>query len=77
MLLHVHTPLLKLAAKKIFGLQPRDEAAMLVVVYNCGQYDRIFFSTNYHENGVKFQRRTMLLFLTTNMAAVTSRANQQ
>ena len=43
MLLHVHTPLLILAAKKIFGLQPRDEAAMLVVVYNCGQYNRIFF----------------------------------
>ena len=86
MLLHVHTPLLILTAKKIFGLQPRDEAAMLVVVYNCGQYNKsiiavntieFFFSKNYHENGVKFQRRTMLLFLTTNMAAVTSRANQQ
>ena len=43
MLLHVHTPLLILAAKKIFGLQPRDEAAMLVVAYNCRQYNRIFF----------------------------------
>ena len=65
MLLHVHTPLLRLAAKKIFGLQTRDEAAMLVVVYNwgnteyvynCGQYNRIFFSKNYHENGVKFPK---------------------
>lgn len=42
MLLHVHTPLL--VPKNIFGLQPRDETAMLVVVYNCGQYKIIFFS---------------------------------
>ena len=75
MLLLVHTPLL--VAKKIFGLQPRDEVAMLVVVYNCGQYNRIFFSKNFHEKGFSSQRRKMLLFLTTNMAAVMSRANPQ
>ena len=46
MLLHVHTPLLILAAKKIFGLQPRDEAAMLVVVYNYGQYNKSIIAVN-------------------------------
>ena len=25
-------------------------------VYNCRQYNRIFFSKNYHENGVKFSK---------------------
>ena len=70
MLLHVHTPLL--AAKKILGLQPRDKAAMLVV--NTIEF---FFRSIFMKMGFSSQRRKMRLFLITNMAAVTSRANQQ
>ena len=39
-----------------------------------GQYNRIFSRRIYIETGFSSQRREMLLFLTTNMAAVTSRA---
>ena len=54
----------------ILGLQPRDKAAMLVVNRkNC--FRRI--STKIE---LSSSRREMLLSLTTNMAAVTSRANQ-
>ena len=56
----------------IRGLQPRDKAAMLgvnTIEFFSGRiYMKIVFSS---------QGREMLLFLTTNMAAVTSRANQQ
>ena len=56
----------------IRGLQPRDKAAMLGVntieFFSGIIYMKIVFSS---------QGREMLLFLTTNMAAVTSRANQQ
>ena len=56
----------------IRGLQPRDKAAMLgvnTIAFFSGRiYMKIVFSS---------QGREMLLFLTTNMAAVTSRANQQ
>ena len=56
----------------IRGLQPRDKAAMLGVntigFFSGRIYMKIVFSS---------QGREMLLFLTTNMAAVTSRANQQ
>ena len=54
------------------GLQPRDKVAML------GVKTMEFVLEELHENGeFSSQRREMLLFLTTNMAAVTSRANQQ
>ena len=56
---------------RILGLQPCDKAAMLGVKtkeFSRRIYMKIEFSS---------QRREMLLFLTTNMAAVTSRANQQ
>ena len=56
----------------IRGLQPRDKAAMLgvnTIEFFSGRiYMKIVFSS---------QGREMLLFLTTHMAAVTSRANQQ
>ena len=56
----------------IRGLQPRDKAAMLgvnTIEFFSGRiYMKIVFSS---------QGREMLLFLTTNMAAVTSRANQK
>ena len=56
----------------IRGLQPRDKAAMLgvnTIEFFSGRiYMKIVFSS---------QGREMLLFLTTYMAAVTSRANQQ
>ena len=42
-----------------------------------GQYKRIFSLRIYMKIEFSSQRREMLLFLTTNMAAVTSRANQQ
>ena len=48
---------------RILGLQPRDRAAMFVV------------NTKLHENGG--EKPQTLLLLTTNMAAVTSRASQQ
>ena len=36
-----------------------------------------FFLRNLHEIGLSSQRREMLLFMSSNLAAVTSRANQQ
>ena len=42
----------------------------------CGQYNKIFSRRIYMEIAFSSQRREMLLFLTANMAAVTSRANQ-
>ena len=42
-----------------------------------GQYKRIFSRRIYMNIEFIFQRREMLLFLTTNMAAVTSRTNYQ
>ena len=42
----------------------------------CGQYNRIFSRRIYMKIAFSSQRREMLLFLTANMAAVTSRANQ-
>ena len=42
-----------------------------------GQYNKIFSRRIYMKIEFSSQRREMLLFLTTNMAAVTSRANQQ
>ena len=57
----------------ILGLQPRDKAAMLGV--NTIEF---FFSRSiYMKIEFTSQRREMLLFLTTNTAAVTSPANQQ
>ena len=53
-------------------LQPRDKAAMLEV--NTIEF---FSRTIYMKIKFGSQRREMILFLTTNMAAVTSRANQQ
>ena len=43
----------------------------------CGQYNRIFSRKIYMKIAFSSQRREMLLSLTTNMAAVTSRGNQQ
>ena len=42
-----------------------------------GQKNKNFSRRIYMKKEFSFQRREMLLFLTTNMAAVTSRANQQ
>ena len=42
-----------------------------------GQYNEIFSRRIYMENEFSSQGREMLLFLTTNIAVVTSRANQQ
>ena len=56
----------------ILGWKPRDEAAILGV--KTIKYDslRIFIKME-----LTFQRTEMLLFMTTNMAVVTSRANQE
>ena len=43
----------------------------------CGQYNGIFPRRIYMKIAFRSQRREILLFLTINMAAVTSRANQQ
>ena len=56
----------------MLGLQPRDKAATLR-----GQYNRIVSRIIYMKIEFSSQRREILLFLTTNMAAVTSHANQQ
>ena len=56
----------------ILGLQPRDKAAMLGV----GTIE-LFSRRIYMKIEVTSQRREMLLFLTTKMAAVTSSTNQQ
>ena len=56
----------------ILGLQLRDKAAMLGV----GTIE-LFSRRIYMKIEVTSQRREMLLFLTTKMAAVTSPANQK
>ena len=56
----------------ILGLQPRDKAAMLGV-----STIELFSRRIEMKMEVTSQRREMLLFLTTNKAAVTSPANQQ
>ena len=56
----------------ILGLQPHEKAVMHVG----GQYNRTFSRRIYLKMELSFQRGEMLLFLTTNMAAVMSRANQ-
>ena len=55
----------------ILGLEPRAKAVMLVV------HTIIFFRRIYMKMEFISQRREMLLFLTTNIATVTSRANRQ
>ena len=55
----------------ILGLEPRAKAVMLVV------HTIIFFRRIYMKMEFISQRRGMLLFLTTNIATVTSRANRQ
>ena len=57
--------------KVILGLQPRDKAAMLG-----GQYNKIFCRRIYMTMEFSSQRKKMILVLATNLAAVTSRANQ-
>ena len=56
----------------ILGLQPCYKTAMFG-----GQYNSIFSRRIYMKIEFSSQRREMHLFLTINMAAVTSRANQQ
>ena len=56
----------------ILCLQPRDKAAILGI----GTIE-LFSRRIYVKKEVTSQRREMLLFLTTKMAAVTSPANQQ
>ena len=56
----------------ILSLQPRDKAAMLGV-----RKKELFSRRIYMKIEVTSQRREMLLFLTTKMAAVTSPANQK
>ena len=55
----------------ILGLQPRDKAAML------DDNAIEFFLRNLHEIGLSSQRREMLLFVSSKVAATKSRANQQ
>ena len=55
----------------ILGLQPRVKTALL------GLKTMNFFGIIYMKIEWSSQRREMLLFLTTDMAAVTSRASQQ
>ena len=56
----------------ILGLQPRDKAAILGVKTRKFNSLRIFMKIE-----LTSQRREMLLLLTTNMALMTSRANQE
>ena len=56
----------------ILGLQSLDKVAMLGV-----NKTEFFVEEIYMKIQFSSQRREMLLFLSTNMAAVTSRANQQ
>ena len=56
----------------ILSLQPRDKATMLGV-----SKKELFSRRIYMKIEVTSQRREMLLFLTTKMAAVTSPANQK
>ena len=55
----------------ILYLQPRDKAAML------DDNTIEFFLRNLHEIGLSYQRREMLLFVSSNVDAMTLRANQQ
>ena len=66
-------PLFLTVKTTILGLQPRDKEAMFEV--NTKVF--IFLRRIYMKIKFSSQKRDMLLFLTTNMAAVTSRANQQ
>ena len=59
-----------LLENKILGLQPRDKATMLVV-NTINIFCKVHLKMEFRSQG-----REMLLFLA-NMAAVTSRANQQ
>ena len=61
-----------MSVEGILGWKPRDEAAILRVKTIKSDSLRIFIKIE-----LTFQRREMLLFLTTNMAVVTSRANQE
>ena len=68
LLIHVINLLLQLY---ILGLQPRDKVTLLGV-------NKIDFSQkNLHKKEVKFPVESNAFFLTTNMATVTSGANQQ
>ena len=55
----------------ILGLQPRDKTAMLAV------NTKETFLLNLHQNRVHFPAERTAFFLTPNMAALTSLANQQ
>ena len=57
--------------KQILGLQPCDKAAML------GDKTIKKISQNLHDKTVQFPAEENALFLSTNMAAVTSVASQQ
>ena len=61
-----------MSVEGILGLQPRDETAILGVKTVKFDSLRIFMKME-----LTSQRREMLLFLTTNMAVVTSRVNQE
>ena len=70
---HSHSTILISEKWRILGLQPRDKAAMLVVKpINSHNFCRIYMKME-----LSSQRREMLLFLITNMAAVRSRTNHQ
>ena len=58
-------------ALRILGLQPCDKAVML------DDNTIEFFVRNLYEMGLSSQRREMLLFVSSDVAAMTSRANQQ
>ena len=66
------SPLISRYHAGILSLQPRDKAAMLGV----GTIE-LFSRRIYMKIEVTSQRREMLLFLTTKMAAVTSPTNQK
>lgn len=59
-------------SEALLGLQPREKAAMLMV-----NIIELFLKEFTYEMEFSSHRREMLLFLIANMAAVTSRANQQ
>ena len=63
----------KISNYVILGLQPHDPEA---AVHVAGQHNRTFSRRIYLKMELSFQRGEMLLFLTTNMAAVMSRTNQ-
>ena len=65
-------PLISRYQMGILSLQPRDKATMLGV-----STIELFFRRIYMKIEVTSQRREMLLFLMTKMAAVTSPANQK